>query len=468
MRPAAAGAPVQAQARVQGCTRGSATSRGLVDAFKFVDAHGQAGESASGSHRRVREMKTSPACVFAAVATSLSSVSRAQSPCLSWQSLASATILVGHDATVQEHYAAQELSHGIANLTGLARPAVHIDMEGAPPRSRSPTPEIAVGPSAAARFGISPADLDITALGTEGFVATSNRTAVLRTSIGSYVLTGAPNATHGTLYAIYHLLHELGLRFLAHDAISVPRTCPDALPTIDDTVLAALEFRNMDGWGMQTHPTHAVRLWQNAQGLRLGGSAQETVVPSKVYASPPGGVHTSYNLLGAGGARTPPAELFATHPEWFWPRNASVYGQLCWSNASLVEYVTERAKEFLRQQPNANIISVSQNDNSHYCQTPEELSIIEEEGTPGGALYRAVNTIADSLKTEFPKVAVDTLAYQWGRPAPKRLKPRPNVIIRLCSIECNFGAPMTDPSNANFSHDLVDWGNITERVYIWD
>ena len=44
-------------------------------------------------------------------------------------------------------------------------------------------------------------------------------------------------------------------------------------------------------------------------------------------------------------------------------------------------------------------------------------------------------------------------ADQWSRPAPKVTKPRPNVIIRLCSIECNFAVPLTDPSNAKFQAD---------------
>ena len=50
------------------------------------------------------------------------------------------------------------------------------------------------------------------------------------------------------------------------------------------------------------------------------------------------------------------------------------------------------------------------------------MAIINAEGTPGGALYRAVNKVADGLKDEFPNVAVDTLAYQWGRPAPNITK----------------------------------------------
>ena len=46
-------------------------------------------------------------------------------------------------------------------------------------------------------------------------------------------------------------------------------------------------------------------------------------------------------------------------------------------------------KGFLRSQPDANIISVSQNDNGNYCQTPEETAIMDEEGSPMGPLLRA-------------------------------------------------------------------------------
>ena len=46
-------------------------------------------------------------------------------------------------------------------------------------------------------------------------------------------------------------------------------------------------------------------------------------------------------------------------------------------------------KGFLRSQPDANIISVSQNDNGNYCQTPEEKAIMDEEGSPMGPLLRA-------------------------------------------------------------------------------
>ena len=83
----------------------------------------------------------------------------------------------------------------------------------------------------------------------------------------------------------------------------------------------------------------------------------------------------------------------------------------------------------------------------------------------GGALFRAVNVIATALQLEFPTVAVDTLAYKWSRPAPK-LKPRGNVIIRLCDIQSNSGAPLTDPSNANFNTVLEGWNKLTKRIWM--
>jgi hypothetical protein len=38
---------------------------------------------------------------------------------------------------------------------------------------------------------------------------------------------------------------------------------------------------------------------------------------------------------------------------------------------------------------------VSQNDNQQYCNEGADKAIIDAEGTPGGALFRAVNVIAE-------------------------------------------------------------------------
>ena len=96
------------------------------------------------------------------------------------------------------------------------------------------------------------------------------------------------------------------------------------------------------------------------------------------------------------------------------------------------------------------------------------MAIIEAEGSPMGPLLRAVNQVARSIADDFPLVAVDTLAYQYSQPPPNITKPEPNVIIRLCDISSNSGAPLTDPSNALFNSVINGWNAITQRIYIWN
>lgn len=134
------------------------------------------------------------------------------------------------------------------------------------------------------------------------------------------------------------------------------------------------------------------------------------------YASPPGFVHTSYNLIAgkangfsasncARNGSGPCTAVLEAHPEWFWPRNdPGVYGQLCWSEPSLIAYLKTAVRDILALDPNANIVSVSQNDNHDYCNTTAEAAIIAEEGSPMGPMLRTINAIADDIAAEYPHV----------------------------------------------------------------
>ena len=119
-------------------------------------------------------------------------------------------------------------------------------------------------------------------------------------------------------------------------------------------------------------------------------------------------------------------------------------------------------KGYLRQQPHADIISVSQNDNGRLCQTPTELAIVQAEGSPMGPLMRAINRIADAIAPEFPDVAVGTLAY-GGTIAPPRTAAAKNVVIQLAPIGAHYGRPFTDPSNKPLADLLTAWGAKCKR-----
>ena len=53
-------------------------------------------------------------------------------------------------------------------------------------------------------------------------------------------------------------------------------------------------------------------------------------------------------------------------------------------------------------------------------------------GVGGGPLLDFVNFLADGIKDKYPEVYIDTLAYQYTQKAPKTIRPRDNVIVRLC------------------------------------
>ena len=64
-----------------------------------------------------------------------------------------------------------------------------------------------------------------------------------------------------------------------------------------------------------------------------------------------------------------------------------------------------------------------------------------------------------------------TLSYWYTRKPPKTLKPRPNVQIQLCSIECCMIHPINDPhceKNVQFCKDMDEWGKLTENIFIWN
>ena len=164
---------------------------------------------------------------------------------------------------------------------------------------------------------------------------------------------------------------------------------------------------------------------------------------------PEKGGHISYKgFVHTFNQLVPPETHFAAHPEWFSlikGKRTSDRAQLCLTNPSLRDFMVERVKQWLRESPETGIISVSQNDWAGACECRDCKTLDDAEGTPAATMLAFANYVGEKIEPEFPQVAVDTLAYQYTRKPPKTLKPRANVIVRLCSIECNFREPHEHP-----------------------
>ena len=145
------------------------------------------------------------------------------------------------------------------------------------------------------------------------------------------------------------------------------------------------------------------------------------------------------------------------------------FSQLCLTNPEVLEITVEKALAALLKRPECRIISISQNDCENYCECPACAEIDAREESHAGSLIWFVNRVAGRIEEEFPQIVVDTLAYMYSRKPPKHIRPRRNVCVRLCSIECCFAHSFAScEQNASFIEDLRAWAKVCDRLYIWD
>ncbi len=352
------------------------------------------------------------------------------------------SIVVSSNAPPSERYAADELKKYLQKITG-AELTIRPDSEPIQPK------EILLGDNAHLRqLGAAP---DFLKLGTDGFN--------LRTSAGRLVIAGGK--PRGTLYGVYTFLEEnLGVRWFAPEVEVVPRRSRLSIPDLNETKVPALEYREVFWTEILRDADFAARHRLNGQHYQLtekhGGKAA-------VYFP---FVHSLDDLI----ART----LYAEHPEYFPLRNGkriNGYVQRCLSNPDVVKMAIAKVRQWIKDHPDATIISVSQNDTGNWCQCETCQALDDAEGSPAASLLRFVNTIASNIEQDYPKVRIDTLAYQYTRKPPKTLRPRSNVIIRLCSIECCFAHPLEScpaQENHRFRDDIIAWQPVAPKLYIWD
>lgn len=278
---------------------------------------------------------------------------------------------------------------------------------------------------------------------------------VVRTDGRRLLLAGG--GSRGTLYAVSRFLQDqCQVRWWTPWASRIPRNPDLRVPRLDLRQKPAFEARD-PFWYPAFDPDWAVRNFSNSQHARIPANRGGAVTYK-------GFVHTFYPLV-------PPEEHFASHPEWFSllkGKRTTERAQLCLTNPALRDHLVARVRQWLKESPEATIVSISQNDWYGACECEKCRALDDAEGSHAGTMLALVNHVAATLGPEFPNVAFDTLAYQYTRKPPKTLRPLPNVIIRLCSIECDFRETLEHPANAAFADDIRGWSAICNRLYVWD
>lgn len=355
---------------------------------------------------------------------------------LSWK------IVCPSSAAPSEKYAATEFQRLFKEMAGQELPLVEV----AGPLSGA----IFIGPEAVAASGQAAEHREFDE-------------ETLRIGVATNALCIDGGRPRGTLYGVYEFFEELcGARFLTFDHTYFP---PDAMqrtiPVGVRVVKPQFAFRWSYYGETSRYPDFAARLRINT-----------------VSDDPGLGGRTGYRLVSHNVAYlVPPAKWGKEHPEYF----ALVNGQrkleeggggpqLCMSNPELINVVVDAVREEINKNPTARNINIAQMDNESYCTCSNCAAIDAREESHAGATLALVNAVAERIEKTHSGVLLSTYAYQYTRKPPKHLKPRQNVMIQLCSIECCDFHAIDDeacPLNRPFCADLAGWKKIAPRVFIW-
>ncbi len=359
-------------------------------------------------------------------------------------------VLLATGATVAERTAAEELA---AYLGKVADAEFTVRDEAA---ALAPGGGLYVGPTNLAQGS----GIETDALGPEEWV--------IRTVDENLIVVGG--RPRGTLYAVYHFLEDvIGVHWWNPWEESVPRKPTIEIGDLDRRGKPVLRYRDIymlygyDGGRFAAH-NRLNRQGDSRISAKYGGCRDY---------GPPYHVHTFYKYI-------PPDKYFETHPEYFSLVNGERSAdrkQLCLTNQDVRDLFVEKLEAYIEsarahaqeQGLSAPVVyEISQNDWRGPCQCEKCQAIAEEEGSEAGPLLDFLNYIADAIKDGYPDVFIGTLAYQYTQEPPKTIRPRDNIIIRLCDTASNFTRPVTDPDNRAFRDVLLGWSEVARNLRVWD
>ncbi len=271
----------------------------------------------------------------------------------------------------------------------------------------------------------------------------------------------------GALYGCYALLDRLGVRWYTATAKLVPKRAIVTLPAVDERGAPAFDERLLHFTETQD-PDWAARNRANGASKRLDASYGGSVLYHPF-------VHSFDQIV--------PAEMFAKRPEYF-PmiggkrtsgetlkgKSAPNVVQRCLSNPAVARLANAKVREWIREVPEAQFCSVSQNDGDGWCECAECARLKKMYGGTSGLLVWFVNQVAEPFAKERPALLIDTLAYGETEAPPKAIKPLKNVRVRLCPIHVCHAHPLescTCPASRAFLERLRGWAALTDPLSVW-
>ncbi|MBD3184544.1 DUF4838 domain-containing protein [Candidatus Poribacteria bacterium] len=349
-------------------------------------------------------------------------------------------IVIPDESTTQEKKAAADLAHWLQEITGATFPIIH--------DSQTKDDEKIISIGCTSQFMNADIKKSKIELKDEGYGITVRKHQLF--------LWGG--RTGGIINAVYALLEEdLGCRWYTDEHTRIPEMQSLVFSPVSRTYVPRLRLRD---------PYYKVA-FNGTWSLHNRTNAPSAKVPEEW-----GGhmdydglfVHTFHRLL-------PPEKYFADHPEYFMldEKGKRITHQLCTTNPDVIQLVIESVREFLKNNPHTEIISVSKTDGGRTCQCENCRGLDEAEGSEMASLLYLVNKVGEAIEDEYPDLVISTLAYLETVKPPKTMRPGKNIAIRLCNDSVgSWVHPFTPAEQCQFGKLLKAWSAIHDRIHIWD
>ena len=295
-------------------------------------------------------------------------------------------------------------------------------------------------------------------LSDEGFVIKTNGDDLIITS----------KIDRGILYGVYYLLERLiNLKCYSYDEIDYDEKDTIEIQNLDIKKDFDFEYREV-----YFHDAFN-RTFASMNMLNSNLAELDSTV---------GGKTKWFNFHHSFSDLVSPLEYFDNHPEYFSyidGKRVKEHTELCLSNEHVYNLALEKVKTWIKASPECKVFSVAQDEwMGHFikmaCECEKCKAFDDAHGSQAASVIRFASKIADEINKEYPDKLIHTFAYQYSRKVPKDIYVSPNLIVRLCNIECSWdksieeGALDKTSENYKFLNDLLGWSKITNRLYIWD
>lgn len=399
-------------------------------------------------------------------------------------------ILIAPTATESEKYAAQELSIYLTKMTGRTVESV-TSLESLEATAQSPL--IVVGHHAL-NAHLKPATLELE----ESIVEVKNHRVHIVggalppvTGLQSLVYsseTVAKETTYvqdrGTLYGVYNLLDELGVRWYRPEAWGehVPQRKQIVLPPGKKSYKPGYLYR----WGVDIYRWYADQTPQEYEMMQTWMVRNRINV--RVHSAKLGGGYVLY-IIHNYDYLLPNWKYFKEHPEYFALINGQriAHGQPCMGNPAVQRIMAQRAIEVAkeaRKNPSIKYISLEPNDGLNFCECElcramDDPALLAKNGADvrvgNASMANRVslfnNAIAKRVKEEVPEIGVTWLAYLAHSEVPTKIdKLESNVLIVPATMAAAYGdysKLLYDPNsggNKNFLEVLEGYGKMAPML----